>query len=463
MKKLTLLICALSIVLGVSANTRSREVKNINDVRRTEQNAHIDQRRGMKPVKHFRDIQKRSNAAKAPKAIQETYTVNVASVDYDVESWYDYETYTDLPAVNYKIFNADSSKVFKFYIILEVGMSDVKSGKTYTIDDMSQWSSYWENPNSPMEYGNFTEATFTKTVATDGTYTLVASATDDSGDTYNISYKGQPYVPQVYNVTIAKTSHAYYKETQEMVYQLLDADDKYAFYFDIYIAEGLKDVESGKTYTLADMSSFNTYGYNFAEYENLYFASASFTKTVAPDKSLTIVASATTYKGDTYNLSYSQDAPTTRNASLTLNGTFMQNEYMWMLSAADEDTTVYVSLVVYEAFEAGTYTEDELNGYYTFIATYGADTTYFNLLEASINITANEDTYTATGTMLVANENDPTDQVLYTLNLTATEVEVPQGGEDNIYPKEAETDFNQTFSSYDIDDSYLDVDKISIL
>ncbi len=442
MKKLTLFICALIIAFGANAGQQPRMLKSLNDARgiRTE--------RSQVRVKHFRGFQKQNNVLKAPQAITEIFTVDVASVDFDFDPVYG--------EVTYKIFNIDSTKVFKFDIVVADGLSDVESGVTYTLEDMYAYYCYWENPNNPMEYGDFTAASFTKTVATDGSYILVASATDNNGDTYNINYEGSAYVPQTYAITIGSISSFFYAETHEAYYQLLDADNQYAFYFDIYVDENLTDVESGKTYTMEDMSSYSTYGYRYSDYSNLNFASASFVKTVSEDGAFTISASVTTAKGDTYNLTYVQGAPTVREESLTLNGTFMQNDDMWMLSAADEDTTVYVSLVVYEAFEAGTYTENELYGYYSFIATFGADTTYFNLVEASIVVAANEDTYTATGTMLVANAKDPTDQVLYTLNLTATEVEVPQAGDDSMYPKETETDFNQAFASYDIDDSYLE-------
>ncbi len=454
MKKSILLLCAFVLVLSANAIPQSRVLHSLNDAR----DIRVERDHGRQRAKHFKGIQQKNNVLKAPKAQKETYVVNVGSVDYDVESSYDYEADAYLPAVNYKIFNADSSKVFKFYILLEAGMTDVESGKTYTFDDMSQWYCYWENPNSPMESGDFTDATFTKTVAADGSYTLVASATDDNGDIYNINYAGQPYVPQVIDVTIGVIYSSYYAETHEAYYQLLDADNQYAFYFDIYIDEGLTDVESGKTYTIADMSSYRTYGYRYVDYKNLDFASASFVKTVAADGSFTITASVTTPKGDTYNLSYSQGAPTIREESLTLDGFFMQDEYSWLLNAADEDTTVFVSLVVYDAFTEGTYTEAELDSYYTFVILLGADTTYYNLVEASIAVApAGDSIYTAVGTMLVANEKDPTDQVLYTLNITAREVAVdPVSDYDDIYPKEADEDLNQTFAIYDVDDTYLE-------
>ena len=443
MKKLTLLFCALIIAFGANGGQQYRLPKSLNAAR------DIRAERTHVRSKHFKGIQKQTNALKAPKVVKEIFTVDVASVDYDFDPSYG--------EVTYKIFNIDSTKVFKFDILVADGLSDVESGVTYTLDDMYSYYCYWENPNNPMEYGDYTAASFTKTVAADGSYTLVASATDNNGDTYNINYSGSAYVPQTYEITIGSISSSYYDSTSEVYYQLLDKDNQYAFYFDIFVEEGQKDVVSGKVYTLADMSSYSTYGYRYADYTNLNFSSASFVKTAGEDGAFTIAASVTTPKGDIYNLSYSQGAPTVREDTLTLDGTFMQNEYMWMLSAADEDTTVYVSLVVYEPFVEGTYTETKLDGYYSYIATFGADTTYFNLIEASIAVTAITDTtYTAIGTMLVANEKDPTDHVLYTLNLTATEVKVPQGGEDNMYPKEAEADFNQTFNSYDIDDSYLE-------
>ena len=139
--------------------------------------------------------------------------------------------------------------IFCFDILCAEGQQDVESGKTYTLADMIAGYCEWVPANDPNNGTAFTAASFTKTVADDGSYTIVASATDANGDIFNLSYAESAFVPQTYNLTMAKASFEYYSSYSDMYISMNDADENYYFYFDILLPSGQSSLVSGKTYT----------------------------------------------------------------------------------------------------------------------------------------------------------------------------------------------------------------------
>jgi hypothetical protein len=108
------------------------------------------------------------------------------------------------------------------------------------ISDYSEWVYVSDTENGIP----FTAASFTKTVAVDGSYTIVASATDKNGDIFNFSYSGEAFVPQTYNLTMTKASFEYYASYSDMYISMNDADENYYFYFDILLPS-FRSIESG--------------------------------------------------------------------------------------------------------------------------------------------------------------------------------------------------------------------------
>ena len=242
-----------------------------------------------------------SKAAEAPKAKQTTTNVAVSKAS---------STYYDADKdIYYALYNEDKSVIFCFDILCAEGQQDVESGKTYTLADMIAGYCEWVPANDPNNGTAFTAASFTKTVADDGSYTIVASAIDVKGDIFNLSYAESAFVPQTYNLTMAKASFDYYSSYSDMYISMNDADENYYFYFDIILPSGQQTLVSGKTYTLDDMDAQYTKGADYVQMEYINYASASFTRTDAADGSFTVSAVVVDKKGNTWNISYAQAAP----------------------------------------------------------------------------------------------------------------------------------------------------------
>lgn len=88
--------------------------------------------------------------------------------------------------VEYELKTNDNTWAFYFDIVLPEGQSDVVSGVTYTLSDM------YPSPQSMGYYRIRTEITyktvnFVKTVAEDGSYTIVVTVVDENGYTWHLS------------------------------------------------------------------------------------------------------------------------------------------------------------------------------------------------------------------------------------------------------------------------------------
>ena len=352
-----------------------------------------------------------SKAAKAPKAKQTTTNVAVskASATY----------YAEDNDIYYALYNEDKSVIFCFDILCAEGQQDVESGKTYTLADMIAGYCEWVPANDPNNGTAFTAASFTKTVADDGSYTIVASATDAKGDIFNLSYAESAFVPQTYNLTMAKASFDYYSSYSDMYISMNDADENYYFYFDIILPSGQQTLVSGKTYTLDDMDAQYTKGIDYVQMEYINYASASFTRTDAPDGSFTVSAVVVDKKGNTWNISYAQAAPQISYQTLTLNGTAEAGSSYSQIEAANADTSIYVSLLLYSSSLEGTFTaEDLITSYSLSYILY--DGVEYDIDAANITVAYSEQAgaYLVNGTLNCVDPNNPANQVIFTLELS---------------------------------------------
>jgi hypothetical protein len=197
------------------------------------------------------------------------------------------------------------------------------------------------------------------------------------------------------------------------VYYALDFPDlNLQFQFDIYVEDGMKDVESAKTYTLEDM---------WAKYSNIVvgkvnqisFKTVSFTKTLAEDGSYSVVVVAEDENGNIWNVSASKGAPKITNETLTLNGIAEEN-YFRIIEAANEDSSVVVTAIIFAKSFEGEFTEDNI--YSGTVLFNGIE---YEMTEAAITIaySQDEEAYIATGTMKTVNPDDELDIVIFTLNL----------------------------------------------
>ena len=349
--------------------------------------------------------------AKAPKAKQTTTNVAVSKAS---------STYYDADKdIYYALYNEDKSVIFCFDILCAEGQKDVVSGQTYTLADMLADYCEWVYSNDTYNGTAFVSASFTKTVAADGSYTIVASATDENGDVFNLSYAESAYVPQTYNLVMAKASFEYYSSSSDMYIAMNDADENYYFYFDIFLPSGQKTLESGKTYTLADMDAQYTKGADYVNMEYITYASASFTRTDAVDGSFTVSAVVVDTKGNTWNISYSQAAPEISYQTLVLNGTTEPGSSYSLIEAANADTTIYVSLFLYSSSLEGTYTEEDLITSYSlsYILFGGVE---YDIEAANFTVAYSEQAgaYLVSGTVNGVDPDNAANQVVFTLDLT---------------------------------------------
>lgn len=415
MKKLFTLLCTLAILL--SANAAPRALKKSGTLQKTRIAAKAPiQPKADKMAAKFVSAKalKQKTAkfnpnrriAKVPHAKLETMNVNIVGVlaEYDEEGGI------------FSYMMAGDNDIYFFFSFPSEGEDVVENGKTYTIEDMDANNTYWYA--SLLENDNFESCSFTKTV-NEGKVKIEVSATDTYGDEWNLLYDeaALPELPNGGSFVANYVGFAFYEAEEEGmpndVYYALDFPDlNLQFQFDIYVEEGMKDVESAKTYTLEDM---------WAKYSNIVvgkvnqisFKTVSFTKTLAEDGSYSVVVVAEDENGNIWNVSASKGAPKITNETLTLNGIAEEN-YFQIIEAANEDSSVVVTAIIFAKSFEGEFTEDNI--YSGTVLFNGIE---YEMTEAAITIaySQDEEAYIATGTMKTVNPDDELDIAIFTLNL----------------------------------------------
>ena len=415
MKKLFTLLCTLAILL--SANAAPRALKKSGTLQKTRIAAKAPiQPKADKAAAKFVSAKalKQKTAkfnpnrriAKAPLAKLETMNVKIVGVlaEYDEEGGI------------FSYMMAGDNDIYFFFSFPSEGEDVVENGKTYTIEDMDANNTYWYA--SLLENDNFESCSFTKTV-NEGKVKIEVSATDTYGDEWNLLYDeaALPELPNGGSFVANYVGFAFYEAEEEGmpndVYYALDFPDlNLQFQFDIYVEDGMKDVESAKTYTLEDM---------WAKYSNIVvgkvnqisFKTVSFTKTLAEDGSYSVVVVAEDENGNIWNVSASKEAPKITNETLTLNGIAEEN-YFRIIEAANEDSSVVVTAIIFAKSFEGEFTEDNI--YSGTVLFNGIE---YEMTEAAITIaySQDEEAYIATGTMKTVNPDDELDIAIFTLNL----------------------------------------------
>lgn len=375
----------------------------------------------------------RKAAAKAPQAKNATTDVSVLAIEAEYNSQYKQYMYVLAGEDRYFIFTFDSEG------------EDIITGKTYNLTDMAD--AYWYI--STYNYSDFTAATFVKTVDENNKVKIVASATDEDGDIWNLSYDEAsiPELPKGGTFVADEGFSEFYEAEEEgakndVYYALSVTDQNLVFYFDIYVEDGKKDVESGKTYSLTDL--WVKYSYLEArKLISIQYKSVSFTKTVAADQSYTIAATIVDEEDNTWNILFSKAAPTIQEKTLTLSGE-IEDFYGWfyIIEASDEAQTVSLEFWKESDNLPATMTEEDFYAYLCSITYYdedGSELASYTMEEANFTITRNEETgvYTITGTMKGVNSEDDLDIIIFTLNLTIA-------GKAPVVPSDMTFSFNVT-------------------
>lgn len=234
-------------------------------------------------------------------------------------------------------------------------------------------------------------------------------------------------------------------------------DESLASYFGIIIANASNDDYSVSMYLSAD----NYVGTFDVEEVELTIKDASGeielyegSVTVAVSNGgYVITGSALSMDGVEYilNLSYVAPEPTSQE-TLTMSGVITNYEgQAWQFTGADGN--IFLTIAAYSATIPNTYGPADLAADYTFVMkVVGADTLYYDMVDANINVAVSGTNATITGTLRGQNYDDPSDVIEFTLNLTATIEDYVPGGDE--YDAQDE-DFNHNFPVYTIDDQYL--------
>lgn len=325
---------------------------------------------------------------------------------------------SEIGGIQYQLIATSDKLKFYFTISLEEGVKDVEYGKTYTLSDMlTDYSFGLFNSN---QYITYTEATFLKKAGENNADTIWATAKDDEGNDWKIQYTYPEKIPQTYDLTATTYDASFYKTDNDLWARLYVGED-YLFRFDVVVPDGETDLVSGVTYTLDDMIDTYTYGSDYNTSSSIQYASATITKTVAADGSFTIAASVLDIDGNTWNISYTQAAPDVKNETLTLNGIAMQGSGYHQIEAANADSTILVCVVFDGESIVGSFvTEDVWNFWSISYVRFGG--VEYDVTEADFTIVYDEvaEKYLVTGTLTTVNPEDPTDIIIFTINLTLT-------------------------------------------
>ncbi len=174
-----------------------------------------------------------------------------------------------------------------------------------------------------------------------------------------------------------------------------------------------------------------------------------------------ITGSALSMDGVEYilNLSYVAPEPTSQE-TLTMSGVITNYEgQAWQFRGVDGNN--FLTIAAYSATIPGTYGPADLAADYTFVMKIvGADTLYYDMVDANINVAVADTNATITGTLRGQNYENSADVIEFTLNLTATVEEYEPGGDE--YDAQDE-DFNINFAEYTVDDQYLTEYKVLIV
>ena len=154
----------------------------------------------------------------------------------------------------------------------------------------------------------------------------------------------------------------------------------------------------------------------------------------------------------TLNLTYVIPDATSQE-TITMNGTLTDIQgQAWQFMGKTSDK--FVSIAAYATSIPGTYGRADLAADYTYVAKFvGADTLYYDMIDANIVVTVSGTNATITGTLKGQNYDDSSDVIEFSLNLTATVEDYEEQG--NQYDAQ-DKGFYIKFPVYTVDDQYLE-------
>ena len=345
--------------------------------------------------------------ATAPKAPQGgTFVADNVKGEYS--SWYS--------DIQYFLTVSEENLKFSFDINLDEGVQDVESGKEYTIDDMNTTYCY-------IQFGattkiNFAAATFTKTVAEDGSYTVIGTIKDENGDNWTITAaKAAPTIVD-YNLTLNGTvevgsfysqidaanqdatvyvSLSYYGKLEDGA-TITDAN---LFYPTVILTEGDKK----STYDLQDVNLAVTYN----EEAGAFILTGTMLG-VNEDDDLDQI-------NFTVSLTIAAAPAQGSKIEITLdmkNMTVAQTDSYWDIKGENEAATYFLEIRSLTADVDGVYTEENLDNHWTYIGT--GDDNFFDIFDADVTVALSDGLLTVKGLMTFVNA-DTKDTIVATVDV----------------------------------------------
>ena len=234
-------------------------------------------------------------------------------------------------------------------------------------------------------------------------------------------------------------------------------DDTYASYFGIIIASASNEDYSVSAYLSAD-DYLGTFGADEIELTiedaegeiDLFDGTVTIANTA---DGIVITGTALSMDGVEFTLNLSYVVPeATSQENLSLSGTLTDIQgQAWQFMGQTSDK--YVSIAAYSTSIPGTYGRADLAADYTYVVKFvGADTLFYDMVDANIVVAVSGTNATITGTLKGQNYDDASDVIEYILNLTATVEDYEEQG--NQYDAQ-DAGFYYNFPVYTIDDQYL--------
>ena len=234
-------------------------------------------------------------------------------------------------------------------------------------------------------------------------------------------------------------------------------DDTYASYFGIIIASASNEDYSVSAYLSAD-DYLGTFGADEIELTiedaegeiDLFDGTVTIANTA---DGIVITGTALSMDGVEFTLNLSYVVPeATSQENLSLSGTLTDIQgQAWQFMGQTSDK--YVSIAAYSTSIPGTYGRADLAADYTYVVKFvGADTLFYDMVDANIVVAVSGTNATITGTLKGQNYDDASDVIEFILNLTATVEDYEEQG--NQYDAQ-DAGFYYNFPVYTIDDQYL--------
>ena len=403
MKKITSILCALALVLSVSAAPVKSFTKGP-EKQLTKQELKAQLTAGKQTVKST-DFTKQVKASAIRKAAAASTDVTITSVASKF-----YEEDNDV----YLVMTDDVNGIdFNFDVIVAEGLEDLEPGHEYTMADAVAYYCYWMDEE--WNYADFAEFTLVKTVDGEGGVKIEATVIDENGDEFNLTYSFKPTGVTIDIVTTESVTEPEYYSDGDWYFVGHNAD--YQFSLDIYADE----TSLVGNYELSDLYLDYCSIYDVATSAEITFKEASIKVVAGENDTLVITANILGSDGNQYAIQTFYAQPTAiATATVTADMTITKKQVAsgwstydrYVFSASDEANEVMVTWTDWDEAGSylGTFKVEDLSSLY--VTPVGKD--YTSAFSGTITIAEADGVVTLKGTVLCYNNTE------YTLDLSYT-------------------------------------------